>query len=59
VFWGRNLREKTTWKTHPKWDDIKMDLQDVGWGRMDWINLAQDKNRWRALLNVVMNFRVP
>jgi hypothetical protein len=36
-----------------------MDLQEVGCGGMDWIELAQDKNRWPALMTVVMNLRVP
>ena len=39
-------------------DNIKNDLQEVWWGGMDWIAVAQDKDRWRALVNVVMNIRV-
>jgi hypothetical protein len=41
-----------------RWDNIKMDLQEVGWG-MDWIKLAQDRGRWRTLVNAVMSLRVP
>jgi hypothetical protein len=36
-----------------------MDLQEVGWGGMDWIDMAQDRNRWRALVSAVMKLRVP
>jgi hypothetical protein len=39
-------------------DNIKMDLREVGWG-MGWINLARDRDKWRALVNAVMNLRVP
>jgi hypothetical protein len=43
-----------------RWENnIRMDLREVGWGCMDWINLAQDRDRWRALVNAVMNLRVP
>jgi hypothetical protein len=40
-------------------DDIRMDLVEVGWGDVDWIRLAQDRDRWRALVNSVLNLRVP
>ena len=40
-------------------DNIKMDLQEVGGGRGDWMELAQDRDRWRALLSTVRDFRVP
>jgi hypothetical protein len=43
-----------------KWvDNIRMDLGEVGWSDVDWIGLAQDRNRWRALVNSVLNLRVP
>jgi hypothetical protein len=40
-------------------DNIKMDLREVEWDGRDWIDLAQDRDRWRALVNAVMNPRVP
>jgi hypothetical protein len=40
-------------------DNSRMDLGEVGWGDVDWIDLAHDRNRWRALVNSVLNLRVP
>jgi hypothetical protein len=47
-------------RSRRRWvDDIGMDLVEVGWGDVDWIGLAQDGGRWRALVNSVLNLRVP
>jgi hypothetical protein len=40
-------------------DNIKMDVREIGWDGRDWIDLAQDRDQWRALVNAVMNLRVP
>jgi hypothetical protein len=40
-------------------DNIKIDLREIGWDDMDWIDLAQDMEQWRAFVNTVMNLRVP
>jgi len=47
-------RPRRRWK-----NNIKMDVEEVGCGSMDWIDLAQDTDRWRALVNAVMNIQVP
>jgi hypothetical protein len=47
-------RPRRRWK-----DNIKMDIREVGYGVMDWIGLARDRERWRALENATMNLRVP
>jgi hypothetical protein len=42
-----------------RWEDgIKMNLREIGWGGVEWIHLAQDRDRWRAVVNAVMNLRV-
>jgi hypothetical protein len=40
-------------------DNVKMGLREIGWGGVDWIYLAQDREQWRVLVNTVMNLRVP
>ena len=58
VLVGKCEGKRPLGRSRRRWEDsIKMDLQEVGC--MDWIELAQDRDRWRALVNVVMNLRVP
>jgi len=60
VLVGKLAGKRPRGRPRRRWeDDIKMDLQEVGCGVMDWIELAQDRNRWRAIVHVVMNLRVP
>jgi hypothetical protein len=44
---------------HRQVDNFRMDLGEVGWGDVDWIGLVQDRDRWRALVNLVLNLWVP
>jgi hypothetical protein len=60
VLVGKAEGKRPLGRLRPKWEDnIKMNLQEVGCWGMDWIELAQDRDRWRALVNAVMNIRVP
>ena len=60
VLVGKLEGNRSLGRPRRRWDDnIKMDLQEVRCGGMDWIDLAQDRDRWRALENAVMNFLVP
>jgi hypothetical protein len=59
-FGGKARRKETLGRPRCRQEDnIKMDLREIGWDGMDWIDLAQDRDQWRALVNTVMNFRVP
>jgi hypothetical protein len=59
-FWGKPEGKKPLGRLRHRWEDnINLDLQEVGCGSMDWIELAQDRDTWRALVNAVMNLRFP
>jgi hypothetical protein len=57
---GRPEGRRPLGRPRRRWEDnIKMDLREAGWVGTNWIELAQDRDRWRALVNAVMNLRVP
>jgi hypothetical protein len=57
---GKPEVKKPLGRPRRRWvDNIKMDLREVGWDGMDWIELAEDRKEWRALVKTVMNLRVP
>jgi hypothetical protein len=57
---GKSEGKRPLGRPRRRWvDNIKIDLREKGWDGMDWIDLAQDRDHWRALVNTVMNLRVP
>jgi hypothetical protein len=56
---GRHEGRRPLGRSRHRWEDIKMDLREIGFGNVDWIHLAQDRDMWRALVNTVMNLQVP
>jgi len=60
VFWWENLWKESLGRPRPRWEDnITMDFQEVRFEGMDWVDVAEDRDRWRTLVNAVMNIRVP
>jgi len=60
VFVGKTEGERPHGRPRHRWEDnINMHLQEAGYGSMDWIELAQERDRWQALVNVVMNLWIP
>ena len=60
VFVGKPEGKRPLGRPRRRWvDNIRMDLQEVECGNLDWIGLAQDRDRWRTLVSAVMNLRVP
>jgi hypothetical protein len=60
-FWRERQKESSPLgRFSRRWEDnIKMYLREIGWGGVDWINLSEDRNQWMALVNTVMNLRIP
>ena len=58
-FVGKPEGRRPLGRPRHRWVDIRTELQEVGCGYMDWIGLAQDRDRWRTLVSAVMNLRVP
>jgi hypothetical protein len=57
-FWWESLRKRLLGRPRRRWEDgIRMDLSESGWGSVEGIQLAQDTDRWRSLVNTVMNLR--
>jgi hypothetical protein len=59
VLVGKPVGRRPLGKPRRRWEDgVRMDLREMAWGCVDWIRLAQDRNRWRAVVSAVMNLRV-
>jgi hypothetical protein len=56
---GKPEEKRPIGRSRHRWEDIKMDLREVGWGGRDWIDLAQNRDQWRALVNTIINVRFP
>jgi hypothetical protein len=58
-FWSENLKGRELGRPKRRWEDIRLDFRKTGWEDVEWMHRTQDKDQWRAVVNIVMNFRVP
>jgi hypothetical protein len=59
IFVRKSEEKRPLGRPRRRWENNKMDVREIGWGDMNWIDLAQDREQWGALVNTVMNLRVP
>jgi hypothetical protein len=58
VLVGKPEEKRSLERPRRRWDEIRMDLKETGWGSVRWVHLAQERDEWRAFVNMVMNLRV-
>jgi hypothetical protein len=60
ILLGKSEHKKQVGRPRRRWEDnIRMDLREIGWEIVGWMHLAQGRDQWRAVVNTIMNFRVP
>jgi hypothetical protein len=60
IFLGKPERKRPLGRPRRRWvDNIRMDLREIGWDGVDWIDMVQDRDQWRALVSTALNLRVP
>jgi hypothetical protein len=59
IFWLENLQGRDHLEDRHRWEDIRMDIMEIGCEGVKWTHLARDRNQWKCLINTVMNLQVP
>jgi len=58
-WWGKPEGKRLLGRLRLRWENIKLNCKETGWERVEWIDLARDRDKWRAVVNTVMNLQVP